>query len=547
MSLDMRCYTLQRWYSEKDAPGLVRHAAEAGVKIPAYSGVYSNEHYSALQVIAGGDFDEKTQHMEIRSGQIHNAGTAFWRCRVLREITPEGSSDLDMRILAETVYGKKFVTVLDVVNADILPSYAPGEIIDLQVIGKTHSVYFYRDEAQYARAEARGKSPLNCPVPSGDDGRVSLAGTILRRTWLRVEIPQEYGSDAVTNLQACRLGTCFGDIQMMVSRLQESEARAGRVLSASCSIQGDPLIAEYEYGMVISEKNNLMALRYAFSSGRVHRLLPVLSEDCVLDAGPFGGTAAGPGRVAERLAEIRGRFAGRGEMYALYGAADEGGDPEGKRCVVVGRGEEAEQNDALYVFAGTDGEGRICSLRLRGGPRRPFRRYRSWIEMEEGELVHRGVSPAALRRTKALSDYLNRTGAHDAAAAVIGFLLDEGAVLEYGERRVEGADNVLAFLENLSRAVSSDAGYTARPVFVSPDPGLDYSTVKMEKHRAVALYSKIEENEFRFLEMGEGPDTGKTVLIRSVPAREYASLIDHYVEWDPAAVSEVQEQEEGSE
>ena len=174
MSMNMECYDLQHLAEDqRAAASLLRLAAEIGRRIPAYTGTYSNLHFDAFQVITGGAENPGTKELNIRTGHIHNAGMSLWQCRVVREITPAGSDEMDMKLLVEPVSGGKGFTVIEVMNSDILPSYAPGEIIEMQVIAKTLWVRFYGDRDHFVHAEEQrmvipaGRAEAEHPLREG--------------------------------------------------------------------------------------------------------------------------------------------------------------------------------------------------------------------------------------------------------------------------------------------------------------------------------------------------------------------------------------------
>ena len=528
MSMSMVCYDLQDEVKNQEAAdSLLQCAVDTGRRIQAYSGVYFNRHYECLQIIAGQVMNPETDCPEIRSGHTHNGGNAFWRCRVRREITPEGSSGLDMRLLVEPVSGGEALAVMNVMNADILPSFAPGEIIDLQVIAKPSRTYFYPDVKYYARMEGLQRF---VPVEPAEDGQVWLRGTMPERTWFRCGIPGKTWGNTQRSLATCRLMTCFGDINVMIRAAEEDQIRPGRFLSALCTVQGDALIGEYEEGMVADAKNDLMALRYALSSGRVKRLLKVMADDCLLFFESGGRTAVGRENAAAALDSWYRQVRDRTEIRTFYGVTED----RGEICVTVRRGDGPEGTPLLYtVFADCDREGKIRTVRVYGSRGDRLREYRSWTEMEEEELTLKGIGAAMIRKEKAFADYMNRIGARDIVTLVFGSLLDEKAVLEYGTQRVEGADSVLEYLEDLSCAISSEAGFRAQPVFISKSRELSFNNNPADKEKAVAMISKLEKQTACYFVLKRNGREGRIGEIRGVNVAGYQDLIDYYGEWDP--------------
>lgn len=546
---------------EADAAALLRRAVETGRRVQAYSGLYWDLHYGNLQIVAGVVPNPETGSPEVLSGHCHSAGIALWQCRVRQEITRAGSSGLDMRLLVEPVDGGKGYTVIDVISADILPSYAPGEIIELQVIAKTHNARFYTDAESYFRANEQERMipprmkeasrPLRegYPMPLGflcreepavpgigwmDSGLerenlVYVRGTIEGQPWYSTKLPDHSGCTVKRHMSACRIMTDFGPLHAMLPARFSDPLRNGRTISLLCSLQGDALIGEYDDGMVVSMKNNLMALRYAFSSGRMKRLLPVLAENCEVFSETGERAAAGRESVVRYLEGCYEKLRRGGGVYTLYGSSDTGAD----RCVVVGQGDEAEGKEALLVSLQGDREEKICCIRLRAGGSGEMRKYRSWLEMEEDDLVREGISPAILWKEKAFADFLNRTGPRDVMTDVVCSILDEDVVLEFGQRRVEGRDRVLEYLEKISKAVSAEEAFRARPVFMSNIDGLSYIIRPADTAAALALISSEEKNAVCFFLADRKRGGGRVNLIRGAGGEGCSWIIDYYGEWDP--------------
>ena len=553
MSMDMKCYGLQQLVSdERRTREFLQHAVEEGKPVQAYSGVYGNLHYDSLQTIAGMMPDPETGEMKVCSGHVHSAGTGLWQCRVIRDITPEGSSGMDMRLLAEPVSGGDY-TVIDVMNADIQPSYAPGEIIEMQVIAKSARVRFYPDGRVFERAEEQreiipagmeeASRPLRegYPMPlgylarrstgDGDDSQVYVRGTVRERTWFSADLPGRSRNDPERKLPSARIDTDFGELYIMVNPLYAPDIRSRSTISVLCSIQGDAMMGEYEDGMVINPKNDLMALRYGFSSGRMKRLRKVLSEGCSVYAETGEKIAAGRESAIEYLERRYEKLRNRGPVTALYGVTA-GGTGE-RRCVAAGTDPEKEPGLLLYIFPDYDGEGRIRSFRLSGGPALQVRTYRSWIEMEEEELIRKGISPAILRKDKAFADYLNREKARDTLTRITCSMLDENVVLEHSGHLYEGLDRVWEFLEGVAAASCSEAGFRAQPAYISRDPELDFQCRPEDTLKGVALLDMFEETLTCYFIFTKNENTGKIDKIRGGSGTGRTYLIDYYAEWDP--------------
>ena len=72
--------------------------------------------------------------------------------------------------------------------------------------------------------------------------------------------------------------------------------------------------------------------------------------------------------------------------------------------------------------------------------------------------------------------------------------------MEYGSADSEGAEKVLEFLEDTSSAISSDEGFTARPVIINE---------KDESRKAVAVCSKLEDYVSWYFVLAMNDESGK--------------------------------------
>ena len=563
MSMNMRCYDLQYLEADKKTvTSMMRHAAETGRRVPGYSWTYSNLHYGAFQLVTGGTGNPETKEPEMQTRHVHSAGTSLWQCRVVREITMPENGGLDMKLLVEPVSGGKGFTVLEVINPDILPSYAPGEIIELQMIAKAFTVRLYNDRDSFGRAEEQREivpagrpeaaSPLRegYPMPlgflcsgspeteaaakaakaAGRENLVYLRGEILDRIRYSLKLPGEYNNGPVRNMNSFEIDTDFGPLEVIVSAIYGVEPWKGRTLSVLCTLQGDAMIGGHDYGMLIDPPHDLMALRYAFSSGRFRRLLPVMSEDCAVYAENGKQAAAGREKALKYLEGVYNKFRRKGAVRTLYGAAD-GMDGE-VRLVAAGTDGGRERDSLLYVIPAFDEKGLIRSVRISGGTGRELRQYRSWLEMEEHELIRKGISPAILRKEKALSDFLNRKGRRDETSWVTGSMMDDNVVLEYGEARYEGIDRVMEFLEGVSRAGAAEAGFNVRPAYLSGLEGLNFQYRPDDTVQGAALLNKLDDALTGFFVLERNTATGRISRITGVPGEGYSHIIDYYSEWD---------------
>lgn len=441
MSLRMDCFELEHLVEdEKSVRAFLMAAVYGGTPVKAYSGLYFNKWYKNLQIVVGSVIKDEEKGMEIVSSNAHCAGMSIWKCRVIEEITPPNSSELDMRLMVEPLpddeHESKSFTVVDVMNADVLPSYAPGEIIQLQVIAKADKIDFYADEEAFSKAEGQKvKLPFGengekeeqmitiadgYPMPSGfmnnhtkttkeadaadctdEDKWVYLRGKILKLgTYSALFEGNEEHEEVKWVLPAIPVDTYFGRIDIMfnaawISEEQKEQMAAGNIISTVCEIQGDALVYEYEKGMVINKKNNMMAVRYAFSSGRMKRLLPILADSCRFYTDAHNMEIVGKEEIVKYLDE-KYRYITEDQkcrQFTAYGFVvnDEEEIEQyslqhkyGETCVAIGLDDGNEKGWSQFAFLEYDDEEKICGINLTNGDHYQFGdAFQSWVEMDE--------------------------------------------------------------------------------------------------------------------------------------------------------------------
>lgn len=438
MSMNMECFGLEELTQDDDtAMAFLAKAIREGTEIRGYSGIYFNKWYKSLQIIAGAKENEHGK-MEAVSFNSHCTGPHVWKCRIKDVITPKDDTELDMRLLVgaldEDDPESEPITVIDVMNADVLPSYAPGEIIELQVIAKAGTISLYPDEEAYAAAESR-----KVMLPLGENGQkeeIDLtidegypAPILFLKNHL-TEAEEEEGSNydcseedkwigvrgkidrlcvhyAVFGekeeekwmIPSATIETPFGKLEILfnvdwLNEEQEKMLETGHIISATCEIQGDALACEHERGMVINQKNNMMAVRYAFSSGKMKRLLPVMADNCRFYTENHQMEITGKDEIVKYLEKkyrviteevgcrtdtLYGILKNDDEETKEYGLKYKGGES----CIAIYMDDKKVRGCSQLIFLEYDEEQKISGLYLSGDSRYRFASYESWVEMNE--------------------------------------------------------------------------------------------------------------------------------------------------------------------
>ncbi len=442
MSLSMDCFDLENLVEDEESVNsLLIAAVREGTPVRAYSGLYHNKWFKNLQIIAGSIIRNEEKTISYVSLDTHCAGLSVWKCRVIEEITPEDGSKMDMRLRVEPLLDdenkSRAFTVIDVMNADVLPSYAPGEIIQLQVIAKADQIGIYADEAAYVETEGqkvelpfgengeKEEKVLSLEegyaMPSGfmnnhfkktqeeamaakftdEDKWVYLRGKMLEpRAYIALFEGKKKGEKVDITMWSIPVETYFGTLDIMfnddwIEKEKRKLVKEGSTVSTVCAIQGDTLIYEYENGMVIDKKNNMMAVRYAFSSGRVKRLLPIMADDCRFYTDAYDMEITGKEDIVKYLVEKYRHITEEEktkEFTAYAFVNNDDGETEkyglehkrGEPCVAIGLNDGNQEGWSQFVFLDYGEDEKITRIHMTDAVNYRFSKaFESWAEMEE--------------------------------------------------------------------------------------------------------------------------------------------------------------------
>ena len=120
------------------------------------------------------------------------------------------------------------------------------------------------------------------------------------------------------------------------------------------------------------------------------------------------------------------------------------------------------------------------------------------------------------------ADFLNQNNNHLGARKALMSVLDDHVVLEYGRSTYEGVNDVVDFLEQTRTAISSDQGFTAKPLITKDAEG--------NRKKAVALFSKLEDYISWLFRIKGNPKTGYIVSIKAERPDGYDLYYDFYIE-----------------
>ncbi len=369
---------------------IARIAAE-GTPVTGYYGrPYINRFYGDAQLILRTRMNVAGTQVEITGVDTHCAGRCLWD--VLPSDIGIASKHADAtarRLAVKPADGGKGVAVVDIVNADVLPSFLDDDVLTLQMTGFPLAIDYYADEAAYA-ANWTGR---------GDGGRWRLSdGAILPAAFLRGQAPEYAGGASegrvlirgtVKGVEQCALpegigpggafvratiGTRFGDLELVHTAAQVSppgrkHMRAGATVSGAFVLSGNAAVGEYAGGVVRDARHNLRLLRHAVASGEVGRLRYALDRAAVCTSEIAEDTAVGREAVIRRLRQAYGggRHVVAARLARVFAGEKESPGPgrvaDGTGCVVW----DAVDGDrgAAIAFSQTNADGLIVRIDIR--------------------------------------------------------------------------------------------------------------------------------------------------------------------------------------
>ena len=393
MGLHFENFGFKEFYDDKDTViGLGRYTAEKGKAFIGYYDIpYLYHNFGDMEVIVTSDRTEDGV-LEVTRIDNHCRGNCIWDA-VLEEwdINPKDQDKMHQRVMIEGANGMRNMAIVDLIHADVLPSFLGGDAVKMQIIGFPKLIELYETEDDYMEAqdEWQGKKlgladGLIAPTgfmknhdpenpefeknPDEDTWHV-MRGRINKILWGRFALEEMLEKQAFLLIF---VQTRVGELQLVCSHEQIREEdfrllKPGMIVSAVVALSGDVAIGEYQNGIVLDEENDLSLLRYSMTRGDPERLRSALSEDAVYRSEVVQSEFYGPDSIIQRIAYVqknanpvytirKGTITGTdgGEQVLSHGA--------GSRCLIL-YSDNLEVPESL-CFIETDEDGRIREIRI---------------------------------------------------------------------------------------------------------------------------------------------------------------------------------------
>lgn len=282
--------------------------AHDGKEVPGYSNAFylftdtgSCEFWTHVRE------NHEKNRLEFAGIHTHGGNGCIWKMRHTGiDLSPDCSSVREHIGMLTDQDGSIGMIPVDIINADVLPSYMEGDIITVQVVGYPLDINYYENEEDYI---------TNSRVIEGETIKwIQPIGTMLPLAYFDeryatsefksdVYSPVHYVSFAArvksfqkgifrsrgfekTTYIRCNIETGFGSFELahsleQVPEIQRVNMRAGAIVSGTCLISGDVALDEYTNGAVKDHERVLRLIRYALSEKKIEKIAGVLNEKSV--------------------------------------------------------------------------------------------------------------------------------------------------------------------------------------------------------------------------------------------------------------------------
>ncbi len=191
---------------------LVIQAAKTGRPVQGYDGKYYNADFKNLQLILRVEKNPNDGPSEIAGIDTHAPGMAVWTVQAGEmNIQRKDADKLEKRVVVSRPDDSGGMAVVNIVNADVLPSYMPGDILNLQMAMFPLSIHYYEDEEAYVDAEKISVGGERCTLA---DGFVMPIGLFQNRNPESADFESDEYSDDIVLVRATVQEVYVRDVEL---------------------------------------------------------------------------------------------------------------------------------------------------------------------------------------------------------------------------------------------------------------------------------------------------------------------------------------------
>lgn len=301
----MECLGLDEIFdSEEMVEGLWKLILHEGQPIVGYYGFpYIRKNLGDVEFILRTERRERDDngepYLSVIGCDTHSRNMCVWDTRLaFPGYVPENSDKMTMRVGVCNAENADGFAIVNILNADVLPSYLANERIKMQMVAFAMDIDFYANEQEYAD-EAEGMLMENGVIfPTGflqnrnpdsehfeqlsEYEDINIVSGIVKNLYYG---RFKFGDEEMDTYIRCQIETNFGPLEILHTLRQVKEEhqerfQVGAKVVASVVLSGDVAIYEYENGVLRNEINDLKALAYAFEKDKAERLRCILADDC---------------------------------------------------------------------------------------------------------------------------------------------------------------------------------------------------------------------------------------------------------------------------
>lgn len=221
------------------------------------------------------------------------SGNNFWRMAVtnhgLVEV-PVDDEEENHDYLSKYIYfthpeTREGNVPINLVNADVVPDFYPGDTYTMQVVAFASEVDYYKDEESYM------EHPLTMlkghPVTFALDNVAGIFNSCVAAGYIkRISKKHSYNSKRErVEFYSVEIQTSFGVLEILhsdscIKEEQKDFIKPGMIIKALCVMFGDVAVGDYQQGAVMDEAHITRLLRGCFDSGDFTRVSRLLADDC---------------------------------------------------------------------------------------------------------------------------------------------------------------------------------------------------------------------------------------------------------------------------
>lgn len=381
--------------TDEDITALAGAVCSDGKLIQGYYNTpYINHEFGNAQFIARTTrTGEKS--LALSGLDVHVVGSTVWTFGISHETSSSNDDPLSRRVVAHKLDDGTGIAVIDLVNADVLPSFMEHDDITAQMIGFPILINYYKDEEAYADDQPEmlnGRKMLladGSVFPAGlmsdkenktkdDEATMIIRGTVKSAYWGSVE----FGKEKWPSFIKVIINTQFGDLEIVHTEEQIKEdqkelIKVGSVVNGLFRLSGDVAIFDYQKGYIRDFEHNLALMRYTLQKGYAERLRSVLSEGAEYYSEWSDESYYGKDAIIDRFVDVGEANAHR-PFFAHFATITEIVDGEedvdhavGDRCIIIAM--ETEDNLESICFIDCNEENEIVKINVTRNPRYRFK------------------------------------------------------------------------------------------------------------------------------------------------------------------------------